>query len=50
MEIFYRNTEGAKDWMGDPNNPLPGTILGDIKLLNLDIIEEEIAEVNQMEG
>lgn len=48
LEITYRNTEGAKDWLGADD--MPGTIKGDIKQLNMDLVEEEIAEVNQMEG
>lgn len=48
IELTYRNTEGAKDWMGIPD--MPGTILGDIKSLNMDIVEEEIEEIRGMEG
>lgn len=42
MEVFYRNTEGSRDWMN--------AITIDMAQLNSDIIEEEIAEISQMEG
>jgi len=42
LEQMYRNTEGAKDW----NNAIDSTMIQ----LNSDWIEEEIAEIDQMEG
>lgn len=42
MEVFYRNTEGSKDWMNAINL--------EIAQLNSDIVEEEIAEISEMEG
>jgi hypothetical protein len=48
MEMTYRNTEGVKDWLG--SDEMPGTIKGDIKSLNMDIVEEETTEVSRMEG
>ena len=42
MEIMYRNTEGAKDWLNAINNEVVG--------LGKDFVEEGIAEVDQMEG
>jgi len=42
MEVFYRNTEGAKDWLGAL----------DLDLMDLDKlrVDQESAEVTQMEG
>jgi hypothetical protein len=48
VEMTYRNTEGVKDWLGADD--MPGTIKGDIKQLNMDIVEEEIAGINKMIG
>lgn len=42
MEIFNRNTQGVNDWTN--------AIQTEITQLNLDLVEEVIAEVNQMEG
>lgn len=42
LETFYRNTEGAKDWMNALGIDLGG--------LDKDLVEEEIDDVNQMEG
>lgn len=42
LESTYRNTEGAKDWMGG--------IELDMRGINCDIIEEEIADIDCMEG
>jgi len=42
LEVSYRNTEGAKDWLGAMN----------LELMNLekDWVENEIADVTQIEG
>lgn len=42
LEVSYRNTEGAKDWMNAIRLELDG--------LEKDLIEEEIADVTQIEG
>jgi hypothetical protein len=42
LEEMYRNTEGAKDW----DNAISKTMIQ----LNSDWIEEEIADIDQMEG
>jgi hypothetical protein len=42
LEIMYRNTEGAKDWLA--------AITGEVSGLGKDFVEEHIAEVSQMEG
>ena len=42
MEVFYRNTEGAKDW----KNALDADLLG----VDKDLADEESADINQMEG
>ena len=42
LEVSYRNTEGAKDWM----NPL----MLELSNIEKDWVEESIAEVTQMEG
>jgi len=42
VEVLYRNTEGVKDW----ENAIKAELFG----LGLDMIEEDIAEVNEMEG
>ncbi len=42
LEISYRNTQGAKDWERSIDMELTG--------IALDLVEEEIAEVDQMEG
>lgn len=41
LEIFYRNTEGAKDWTS--------AILVELATLEFDLIEEEIAGITQIE-
>ena len=41
-EIINRNTQGVKDW--------EASILSDMKQLGMDLVEELIAEVDQMEG
>ena len=40
LEIFYRNTEGAKDWLG--------AIQLTIKGIDFDNVEQELADVNTM--
>jgi len=42
IEVFYRNTEGAKDWMS--------AIELEARTIDMDIVEEEITDVSQMEG
>ena len=42
IEIDYRNTAGVKDWEAAIQSELLG--------LGKDLVEEHIAEVNQMEG
>jgi hypothetical protein len=42
LELFNRNTEGAKDWLLSINTICKG--------VDLDLVEEEVADVNQMEG
>lgn len=42
LEITYRNTQGRKDW--------EGAILEAVTQLGMDLVEEEVAEVSQMEG
>jgi len=42
LEVFYRNTEGAKDWMA--------ALIQELRSINFTSIEEEIAEIDQMEG
>ena len=42
LEVAYRNTEGANDWMGALNNELMS--------LEYDQISEEITGIDQMEG
>ena len=42
LEIMYRNTQGAKDWERSIAIELSG--------FGMDLVEEEIAEVTQMEG
>jgi len=42
LEISYRNTQGAKDWERSINDELNG--------IAFDAVEEDIAEVDQMEG
>jgi len=42
LEIAYRNTEGAKDWLAAINLEVGG--------IGRDFVEEHIAEVSQMEG
>jgi hypothetical protein len=42
LEVMYRNTEGAKDWLLAITNEVSG--------LGKDFVEEHIAEVSQMEG
>jgi hypothetical protein len=42
IEKFMRNTEGVKDWLGAIQMELTG--------IDRDLVEEEIADVNQMEG
>jgi len=42
LELFSRNTEGAKDWMNAINLTCKG--------IDFDFVEEVIASVNQMEG
>ena len=42
LEIDYRNTQGVKDW----ENAIQSEIVG----LGKDLVEEHVAEVNQMEG
>ena len=42
MEIVNRNTQGVKDW--------ENSIAVDMKQIGMDLVEELIAEVNQMEG
>ena len=42
LERSYRNTEGAKDWLGGIDMDLDG--------LERDVIDEEIMGVDQMEG
>lgn len=42
LEVMYRNTEGARDWMAAIRNEVMG--------LGMDMVEEDIADVDQMEG
>lgn len=42
LEVFYRNTEGAKDWKGAMDLDLLG--------LDQDLVEEDYSGINQMEG
>jgi hypothetical protein len=42
LEVMYRNTEGANDWLNAINLEVSG--------LGKDFVEEHIADVNQMEG
>ena len=42
LEVSYRNTEGAKDWLS--------AIQAEIVLVDMDIVANEVANVNQMEG
>jgi len=42
LETFYRNTEGAKDWLNALTLDLSG--------IDKDLVEEDIDDVNQMEG
>lgn len=42
LEVMYRNTEGARDWLEAINLGVSG--------LGKDFVEEHIAEVDQMEG
>jgi hypothetical protein len=42
MEISYRNTEGAKDWLA--------AITGDTTEIVKDVIEEEISDLDDMKG
>jgi hypothetical protein len=42
LEVDYRNTEGVKDW--------DNAIMGKIRMLEFDQVEEETADINQIEG
>jgi hypothetical protein len=42
IEVFNRNTQGVKDW--------ESAMSTDIKQLGMDFIEQQIAEVTEMEG
>jgi hypothetical protein len=42
LEVSYRNTEGAKDWMN--------AITGDTSEMIKDMIEEEISDIDSMQG
>lgn len=42
LEVSYRNTEGAKDWMN--------SIMGDVSEMNKDTIEELVSELDDMKG
>jgi hypothetical protein len=42
LEKFMRNTEGVKDWLG--------VIKAELQGIDFDMVEEDIADVNQMEG
>lgn len=42
LEISYRNTEGAKDWRN--------AILEEVSTLGMDMVEEDITDVDQMQG
>jgi hypothetical protein len=42
IEITNRNTQGVRDW--------EASIGADVKTLGFDLVEENIAEANQMEG
>lgn len=42
LEVFYRNTEGSKDWMN--------ALQVELTNIEMDSIEEEIAELEEMEG
>lgn len=42
LEIFYRNTEGVKDW----NNVISEELIN----IDFDIVEQESVDVNQLEG
>jgi hypothetical protein len=42
LELFNRNTEGAKDWLNSITSICRG--------VDLDLVEEEVVDVNQMEG
>lgn len=42
VEVVNRNTQGVKDW--------ENSIAADMKTLGFDLVEEEIAEVSEMEG
>jgi len=42
LEVDYRNTQGANDWMGAIETHAIG--------IDQDVVEEDIAEVDQMEG
>jgi hypothetical protein len=42
VEVFYRNTEGVNDWTKAINT--------EVSTLGMDLVEEDVAEVDQMEG
>ena len=42
LEVVYRNTEGVNDW----NNAIKSELFG----LGIDLVEEESAEISEMEG
>jgi len=42
LEVSYRNTAGANDWMS--------SIVQDLLALDMDLLEEAIAGINEMEG
>jgi hypothetical protein len=42
VEVVNRNTQGVRDW--------ENSIMTDVKTLGFDLVEENIAEVDQMEG
>ena len=42
LEVFYRNTEGRKDW--------ESAIRDEVSTLGMDAVEEDIAGVDQIEG
>jgi len=42
LEVFYRNTEGRKDW--------EAAIKDEVSRLGMDAVEEDIAGVDQIEG
>ena len=42
VEVFNRNTEGVRDW--------DGAIATEMRTIDSDYVDEEIAKIDQMEG